>query len=78
MRETRPSLDTPASVGGFIQPAAGEVAEVTERTALLTKKEYDHARGIKETIRKDVHFRNIDARNFWALFGTIIFGNIIV
>ncbi|KPI38653.1 putative transporter [Cyphellophora attinorum] len=72
MRENRPLLDTPASVGTFAQPTAGEVAEVTERTALLTKKE-QHSEGHK----KDAHFRNIDGRGFWILFSTIIFGNII-
>jgi hypothetical protein len=68
MRENRPLLDKPASVGTFVQPTAGEVAEVTERTALLTKKEQHSAEH-----KKDAHFRNIDGRGFWILFSTIIF-----
>ena len=75
MREVRPLFDTPASVGAFVQPGAGQVAEVTERTALLTKKEHDLLD--VPTRPKAVHFRNMEERDFWILFLTIIFGNIV-
>ncbi|ETN42236.1 uncharacterized protein HMPREF1541_04177 [Cyphellophora europaea CBS 101466] len=74
MRETRPLIDSVP--GPFVQPAAGEVEEVTERTALLIKKE-SGATPIKIHNNKDVHFRNISQKDFWILFGTIIFGNTV-
>jgi hypothetical protein len=72
MSETRLVVDpTPAS-GPLPQPNDGDFEAVTERTKLLRQD------GILPKPAKPVeHFRNIDRRRFWVLFGTIIFGNTI-
>lgn len=79
MRETtnRPLLDSSTAQGPFVQPGAGQVEEVTERTALLTRKAELIGQPESEPVRKEEHFRNIDKRTFWILFATIIFGNIV-
>lgn len=75
MRETRPLIDNAPAPGLFVQPAAGQVEQVTERTALLTNKETETA--LPQVPDRNVHFRDIDRRRFWILFGTMIFGNTI-
>lgn len=69
MQETRPLFDSAPAQGPFVQSSAGEIQEVTERTALLTNKEIETANPVVSG--KNIHYHNIDGKRFVLLFVTI-------
>ena len=70
-KNARPLVDPTATLGPHVEPAAGQVEGVTERSALLSKKT------LEPLPEKNVHYRNIDGTHFRILFASIIFGNTI-
>jgi MFS family permease len=67
-------VDLTATTGPFLAKVIDQKVVESEITPLLRSNVKGCAEGPSE---KEVHYRNIDGKRFWLLFGTVIFGNTI-